>query len=234
MDRFGSRRVWENSQRGCLILRHPKSYLPTHSVIHKSAIRVLAIFADASRTGYAEAKDLWPHRVSRQIGMQAAQATLRQRYTLSLGTWWRVDASRTGYAEAKLFRTLRIALFCDASRTGYAEAKRFTNGLCVTFARDASRTGYAEAKAPMSCRIWLKFDASRTGYAEAKLCRLVELAGVADASRTGYAEAKSHCQPSCSTPVEDASRTGYCARQKQTSAARQEIFECVEKQNQWH
>ena len=145
MDRFGSRRVWENSQRGCLILRHPKSYLPTHSVIHKSAIRVLAIFA-------------------------------------------------------------------DASRTGYAEAKRFTNGLCVTFARDASRTGYAEAK----------------------LCRLVELAGVADASRTGYAEAKSHCQPSCSTPVEDASRTGYCARQKQTSAARQEIFECVEKQNQWH
>ena len=99
----------------------------------------------------------------------------------------------------------------DASRTGYAEAKRFTNGLCVTFARDASRTGYAEAKAPMSCRIWLKFDASRTGYAEAKLCRLVELAGVADASRTGY-----------------------CARQKQTSAARQEIFECVEKQNQWH
>ena len=56
MDRFGSRRVWENSQRGCLILRHPKSYLPTHSVIHKSAIRVLAIFADASRTGYAEAK----------------------------------------------------------------------------------------------------------------------------------------------------------------------------------
>ena len=167
MDRFGSRRVWENSQRGCLILRHPKSYLPTHSVIHKSAIRVLAIFA-------------------------------------------------------------------DASRTGYAEAKRFTNGLCVTFARDASRTGYAEAKAPMSCRIWLKFDASRTGYAEAKLCRLVELAGVADASRTGYAEAKSHCQPSCSTPVEDASRTGYCARQKQTSAARQEIFECVEKQNQWH
>ena len=58
MDRFGSRRVWENSQRGCLILRHPKSYLPTHSVIHKSAIRVLAIFADASRTGYAEAKHL--------------------------------------------------------------------------------------------------------------------------------------------------------------------------------
>ena len=26
----------------------------------------------------------------------------------------------------------------------------------------------------------------------------------------------------------DASRTGYCARQKQTPAARQEIFECVE------
>ena len=78
MDRFGSRRVWENSQRGCLILRHPKSYLPTHSVIHKSAIRVLAIFADASRTGYAEAK-------------------IRQTGPLHL----RVDASRTGYAEAK-------------------------------------------------------------------------------------------------------------------------------------
>ena len=78
MDRFGSRRVWENSQRGCLILRHPKSYLPTHSVIHKSAIRVLAIFADASRTGYAEAK-MWI-------------ATLVVNNP---------DASRTGYAEAK-------------------------------------------------------------------------------------------------------------------------------------
>lgn len=99
MDRFGSRRVWENSQRGCLILRHPKSYLPTHSVIHKSAIRVLAIFADASRTGYAEAK--------------------------------------------------------------------------------------------------------------------------AHISATPLAHL-------------DASHTGYCARQKQTSAARQEIFDCVEKQNQWH
>ena len=78
MDRFGSRRVWENSQRGCLILRHPKSYLPTHSVIHKSAIRVLAIFADASRTGYAEAK----------VSYHVVLVLL-------------VDASRTGYAEAK-------------------------------------------------------------------------------------------------------------------------------------
>lgn len=78
MDRFGSRRVWENSQRGCLILRHPKSYLPTHSVIHKSAIRVLAIFADASRTGYAEAKDFLC------VHVRVLQ-----------------DASRTGYAEAK-------------------------------------------------------------------------------------------------------------------------------------
>lgn len=77
MDRFGSRRVWENSQRGCLILRHPKSYLPTHSVIHKSAIRVLAIFADASRTGYAEAKR--QHHQARRLDvmMQAAQATVQ-------------------------------------------------------------------------------------------------------------------------------------------------------------
>ena len=78
MDRFGSRRVWENSQRGCLILRHPKSYLPAHSVIHKSAIRVLAIFADASRTGYAEAKTFETYDGPTDI-----------------------DASRTGYAEAK-------------------------------------------------------------------------------------------------------------------------------------
>ena len=82
MDRFGSRRVWENSQRGCLIHRHPKSYLPTHSVIHKSAIRVLAIFADASRTGYAEAKK------NQQLVVSAAD-----------------DASRTGYAEAKTVRS---------------------------------------------------------------------------------------------------------------------------------
>ena len=122
MDRFGSRRVWENSQRGCLILRHPKSYLPTHSVIHKSAIRVLAIFADASRTGYAEAKAWISSITPFAPRMQAAQATLRQRATIKL-------------------------------------------------------------------------------------------------------------PPS---NVMDASRTGYCARQKQTSAARQEIFECVEKQNQWH
>ena len=79
MDRFGSRRVWENSQRGCLILRHPKSYLPTHSVIHKSAIRVLAIFADASRTGYAEAKSHATTELFPRATMQAAQATLRQR-----------------------------------------------------------------------------------------------------------------------------------------------------------
>ena len=78
MDRFGSRRVWENSQRGCLILRHPKSYLPTHSVIHKSAIRVLAIFADASRTGYAEAKVVQNSDYATNARMQAAQATLRQ------------------------------------------------------------------------------------------------------------------------------------------------------------
>ena len=77
MDRFGSRRVWENSQRGCLILRHPKSYLPTHSVIHKSAIRVLAIFADASRTGYAEAKSGNQPVERTKVKMQAAQATLR-------------------------------------------------------------------------------------------------------------------------------------------------------------
>lgn len=79
MDRFGSRRVWENSQRGCLILRHPKSYLPTHSVIHKSAIRVLAIFADASRTGYAEEK-----------------------ISFTIAMCFPLDASRTGYAEAKI------------------------------------------------------------------------------------------------------------------------------------
>ena len=123
MDRFGSRRVWENSQRGCLILRHPKSYLPTHSVIHKSAIRVLAIFADASRTVYAEAKN------------------------------------------------------------------RLTE--------------------------WI-------------------YGGTPDASRTGYAEAKAWSNAALLRKTSDASRTGYCARQKQTSAARQEIFECVEKQNQWH
>ena len=124
MDRFGSRRVWENSQRGCLILRHPKSYLPTHSVIHKSAIRVLAIFADASRTGYAEAKmsEKWkpsiivrdasrtgyaeakfPMRKSTllMLPMQAAQATLRQRALPARHRCPSQDASRTGYAEAK-------------------------------------------------------------------------------------------------------------------------------------
>lgn len=77
MDRFGSRRVWENSQRGCLIHRHPKSYLPTHSVIHKSAIRVLAIFADASRTGYAEAKIVDYNSGADPMQMQAAQATVQ-------------------------------------------------------------------------------------------------------------------------------------------------------------
>lgn len=54
-----------------------------------------------------------------------------------------------------------------------------------------------------------------------------------DASRTGYAEAKWMLRVRI-VSIRDASRTGYCARQKQTSAAKQEIFECVEKQNQWH
>ena len=57
---------------------------------------------------------------------------------------------------------------------------------------------------------------------------------VPDASRTGYAEAKAWSNAALLRKTSDASRTGYCARQKQTSAARQEIFECVEKQNQWH
>ena len=124
MDRFGSRRVWENSQRGCLILRHPKSYLPTHSVIHKSAIRVLAIFADASRTGYAEAKFFVGLYTRRDEKMQAAQATLRQSPASrrNLRPCW--DASRTGYAEATFLDDLVQHLLCDASRTGYAEAKR--------------------------------------------------------------------------------------------------------------
>ena len=55
-----------------------------------------------------------------------------------------------------------------------------------------------------------------------------------DASRTGYAEAKAPDALELLGRHADASRTGYCARQKQTPAARQEIFECVEKQNQWH
>ena len=101
MDRFGSRRVWENSQRGCLILRHPKSYLPTHSVIHKSAIRVLAIFADASRTGYAEAKAGRQRPANVVLAMQAAQATLRQSGFATVPRAVPADASRTGYAEAK-------------------------------------------------------------------------------------------------------------------------------------
>ena len=191
MDRFGSRRVWENSQRGCLILRHPKSYLPTHSVIHKSAIRVLAIFADASRTGYAEAKQNRVLRCIYQRWMQAARATLRQSVPFRDVINRLVDASRTGYAEAKTCCELyRAVMAADASRTGYAEAKDEFHDVPRSFSIDASRTGYAEAKAP---------DA-------------LELLG-------------RHA---------DASRTGYCARQKQTPAARQEIFDCVEKQNQRH
>ena len=103
MDRFGSRRVWENSQRGCLILRHPKSYLPTHSVIHKSAIRVLAIFADASRTGYAEAKPF--------DGLSIRHMD---------------DASRTGYAEAK---RLTIALSYGVPKMQAAQATLRQSGL---------------------------------------------------------------------------------------------------------
>ena len=77
-------------------------------------------------------------------------------------------------------------------------------------------------------------DASRTGYAEAKWRALPRTwRRRVDASRTGYAEAKYTYKHDLSR-IQDASRTGYCARQKQTSAARQEIFECVEKQNQWH
>ena len=77
-------------------------------------------------------------------------------------------------------------------------------------------------------------DASRTGYAEAKRhAHLLALVAVSmqAAQATLRQRATIKLPPS---NVMDASRTGYCARQKQTSAARQEIFECVEKQNQWH
>ena len=130
MDRFGSRRVWENSQRGCLILRHPKSYLPTHSVIHKSAIRVLAIFADASRTGYAEATfldDLVQHLLC--------------------------DASRTGYAEAKRqhHQARRLDVMMQAAQaTVQGKSKRLPQGRKYLNAlkNRTNGTNYENAKTP--------------------------------------------------------------------------------------
>ena len=57
--------------------------------------------ADASRTGYAEAKAGSKAQVEENAAMQAAQATLRQRLRYQMDAVSGIDASRTGYAEAK-------------------------------------------------------------------------------------------------------------------------------------
>ena len=79
---------------------YPKSYLPSHGVCYETSNCILCIFADAIRTGYAEAKakrsSVWsyvvgcnPHRIRRgkarsaerseaESRMQSAQDTPRQ------------------------------------------------------------------------------------------------------------------------------------------------------------
>ena len=122
------------------------------------------------------------------------------------------DASRTGYAEAKGYVLDGVdALIVDASRTGYAEAKSITSSSGVPILSMQAAQATLRQRPRALDLLWSDLDASRTGYAEAKMSCEYWFGRRADASRTGY-----------------------CARQKQTSAARQEIFECVEKQNQWH
>ena len=56
IDRLGSRRARENSQRTACLCNAVKSYLPAHGTFHEIARHVLYIFADAIRTERAEAK----------------------------------------------------------------------------------------------------------------------------------------------------------------------------------
>ena len=56
VDRLGSRRARENSQRRNPCYWFLKSYLPTHGVCYKMVCRNLSAFADAPRAGSAEAK----------------------------------------------------------------------------------------------------------------------------------------------------------------------------------
>ena len=101
-------------------------------------------------------------------------------------------------------------------------------------AKDASRTGYAEAKrhAHLLALVAVSMQAAQATLRQRAYPYTPSTApGMQAAQATLRQRATIKLPPS---NVMDASRTGYCARQKQTSAARQEIFECVEKQNQWH
>lgn len=61
-DRLGSRRAWENSQRGYPFYRYSKSYLPTHGVFRKGNGCILYAFAGATCVRYAEAKGVDRHQ----------------------------------------------------------------------------------------------------------------------------------------------------------------------------
>ena len=87
---------------------YPKSYLPSHGVCYETSNCILCIFADAIRTGYAEAK---PQVLNVPCVL--------------------IDAIRTGYAEAKLGIVAVRIHAQDAIRTGYAEAKALENSQLV-------------------------------------------------------------------------------------------------------
>ena len=210
---------------------YPKSYLPSHGVCYETSNCILCIFADAIRTGYAEAKKDRPVLFAPSPEMQSAQDTPRQsRRRTSWGSRYR-DAIRTGYAEAKQGASGICArqVGCHPHRIRRGkDQKRYS------IRRDSWMQSAQDT--PRQRAIWTGWtrpsrDAIRTGYAEAKcmsrpikptmprcnphrICRgkgtgkFAAWARRKDAIRTGYAEAKTSPKPSVASGL-DAIRTGY-------------------------
>ena len=98
VDRLGSRRVRENSQRRNLCFRFLKSYLPTHGVCHKTVCRSLLTFADAPRAGSAEAKHYSDALTTKILSMHPVQAAPRQSDPRTCSRRAARDAPRAGSA----------------------------------------------------------------------------------------------------------------------------------------
>ena len=118
-----------------LLLRHLKSYLPAHSILRGFVALHLCDFADAIRTGCAEAKARGRLSAPALRMMQSVRDVLRQRNSGCALQYVSYDAIRVGCAEAKSDLLRVRSLSRDAIRAGCAEAKGIKNSFFLTIAR---------------------------------------------------------------------------------------------------
>ena len=121
-DRFGSKRAWENSQRGYPFYRCSKSYLPTHGVFHKKWLHFVC-FCRRNLRVVRRGKAGKYGTIKSSHEAQPACGTPRQSaYTASRAPW-AAGATCVWYAEAKQAINGLAADGIGATCVWYAEAK---------------------------------------------------------------------------------------------------------------